>query len=132
MVRVLIIEDDALILRMYQKIFSSQGYHVDVATNGEEGLEKVRSIMPRIVLVDIMMPKLNGLEFLKKLKADPELAHIPVVVLTNLTGIADAESVLELGAVKFISKSDYKPIEVFDIVNDILAGYTRDEIPEVS
>lgn len=129
MAQVLIIEDDELIRRMYQQIFSFRGHDVAVAENGETGLEKAREVKPTMILLDIMMPKLNGLELIKRLKALPELKHIPVIVLTNLMGSADAEAALAAGAVKFVCKSDYSPKEVAEIVEEVLEGYTRDAIP---
>ena len=131
MARVLIIEDDELIRRMYQKILSFRGHDVSTAANGEEGIEQARTYKPTLILLDIMMPKLNGLDMLKQLKALPELEHIPVIILTNLMGTADAEAALSAGAIKYIVKSDYTPKEVIDMVEGILAGYTRNEIPEV-
>jgi len=77
-----------------------------------------------------MMPKMNGLEVLGKMKADPEIKKIPVVVLTNLAGQQDAEKALSMGAVRYIVKSEYEPKQVADIVKEILAGYTRGEIPK--
>ena len=130
MAKILIVEDDALIIRLYQKVFTSQGYEVETAINGEEGLAKARSVKPDLILLDIMMPKLNGLEMLRQLKAIPDVEKIPVVVLTNLSGDADAETALKEGAVKYIVKSDYKPKEIFNIVDGIMAGYTRGEIPK--
>ena len=130
MAKILIVEDDALIIRLYQKVFTSQGYEVETAINGEEGLAKARSVKPDLILLDIMMPKLNGLEMLRQLKAIPDVEKIPVVVLTNLSGDADAETALQEGAVKYIVKSDYKPKEIFNIVDGIMAGYTRGEIPK--
>ncbi len=129
MAKILIIEDDALLSRMYQIVFSSSSYEVEVAANGEIGLDKTRSFKPDLVLLDIMMPKLNGLEVLKRLKADPETKKIPVVVLTNLAGSNDVQAALELGAVRYIVKSENKPGQVDEIVRGILAGYTRNEIP---
>lgn len=131
MPKIVIVEDDLLISRMYQKIFSSGGHQVEVANDGEEGLEKIRTFKPDLVLLDIMMPKLNGLDLLKQLKSIPEMAKTPVVVLSNLAGTADAETALSEGAVKYIMKSDYKPKEVYEIVKGILAGYTRNEVPKV-
>lgn len=103
---------------------------METATNGEEGLAKARSVKPDLILLDIMMPKLNGLEMLRQLKAIPDVEKIPVVVLTNLSGDADAETALQEGAVKYIVKSDYKPKEIFNIVDGIMAGYTRGEVPK--
>lgn len=129
MIKLLIIEDDPLMSRMYQKIFSFEGYAVELAGDGEEGLAKVRTVNPTLILLDIMMPKLNGLEVLDRLKADPELKAIPVVILTNLAGQQDAETALAKGAVKYIIKSEYDPKQVADLVKEILAGYTRNEVP---
>ncbi len=76
-----------------------------------------------------MMPKMNGLEVLEKVKADPETKEIPVVMLTNLAGQKDAETALSKGAVKYIIKSQYEPKQIADMVKEILAGYTRDQVP---
>ncbi|HSX02246.1 MAG TPA: response regulator [Candidatus Saccharimonadia bacterium] len=129
MPKILIIEDDALLSRMYQTIFASNNYEVELATDGQEGLDKARSVNPTLILLDIMMPKLNGMEVLKQLKADPAVANLPVVVLTNLAGNSDVQTALELGAVRYIIKSEHKPKQVEEIVRGILAGYTKDEIP---
>jgi len=131
MAKILIVEDDPLMSRMYQKIFKFEGYDVEMAANGEEGLEKVKSAKPTLILLDIMMPKMNGLEVLEKLKADPATKTIPVVVLTNLAGQSDAEKALSMGAIKYIIKSEYEPKQVANMVKEILAGATRNEVPEV-
>jgi len=129
MAKILIIEDDPLMQRLYQKIFTFEKYEVETAADGEEGLDKARKTKPTLILLDIMMPKMNGLQVLEKLKADPDLKKIPVVMLTNLAGQKDAETALAKGAVKYIVKSEYEPKQVADMVKGILAGYTRDEIP---
>jgi CheY-like chemotaxis protein len=78
------------------------------------------------------MPKMNGLELLEKLKADPATKKIPVIMLTNLAGQADAEKAITLGAVKYIVKSEYEPKQIVNMVKEILAGYTRDQVPNAS
>jgi len=132
MAKILIVEDDPLISRMYQKIFIFEKYDVDVALDGEEGLIKAVSFNPTLILLDIMMPKLNGLQVLEKLKHDDRTKNIPVIILTNLAGQQDAEAALSEGAVKYIIKSQYDPKQIADMVKEVLAGYTRDEIPSVS
>jgi len=131
MTKILIVEDDPLMSRMYRKIFKFEGFDVDFASDGEEGLEKIRSIKPTLVLLDIMMPKMNGLEVLDKVKLDPETRSIPIVMLTNLAGTQDAEAALTKGAVKYIIKSENEPKQVINMVKEILAGYTRNEVPEI-
>jgi CheY-like chemotaxis protein len=129
MAKILVVEDDPLMSRMYQKIFTFEGYEVEMAGDGQEGLDKAREVKPTLMLLDVMMPKLNGLQVLEKIKADPETKAIPVIMLTNLAGEQDAESALTKGAIKYIIKSEHDPKEVADMVKEILAGYTRGEIP---
>jgi CheY-like chemotaxis protein len=128
-VRILITEDDPLMSRMYQKIFSFEGYEVIMADNGQDGLEKARTAKPTLILLDVMMPVMNGLEMLEKLKQDPETKGIPVIMLTNLAGEQDAETALSKGAVKYIVKSEYDPKQISDMVKEVLAGYTRNDVP---
>jgi DNA-binding response OmpR family regulator len=129
MAKILIVEDDPLMSRMYQKIFTFEGYEADMAVDGQEGLDKARTDKPTLILLDVMMPKLNGLQVLEKLKIDPETKAIPVIMLTNLAGEQDAETALSKGAIKYIIKSEHEPKEVADMVKEILAGYTRNEVP---
>ncbi len=129
MTTILIVEDDPLMSRMYQKIFKFEKYDVATAMDGVEGLEKARAVKPTLILLDIMMPKMNGLQVLEKLKADPEMKHIPVVMLTNLAGEKDAETALMNGAAKYIIKSEYEPKAIVNMVKEIIAGYTRDAVP---
>ena len=131
MAKILIIEDDPLMSRMYEKIFKFEGYEVEMAADGEEGLGKIKTAKPTLVLLDIMMPKMNGLQVLEKVKADPETKAVPVVMLTNLAGQQDAEKALSMGAVKYIIKSEYEPKQVANMVKEILAGATRNDVPTV-
>lgn len=130
MAKILIVEDDPLMSRMYQKIFTFEGYDVEMAGDGQEGLEKTKTGKPTIILLDVMMPKMNGLQVLEKLKLDPDTKAIPVIMLTNLAGQQDAETAMSKGAVKYIVKSEYEPKQVANMVKEILAGYTRNEVPK--
>lgn len=127
--QILIVEDDPLMSRLYSKVFGIEGYEVRTALNGEEGLTEVHKAVPTLILLDVMMPKMNGLELLEKLKADPSTKKIPVIMLTNLAGQADAEKAISMGAVKYIVKSEYEPKAIVAMVKEILAGYTRDSVP---
>jgi CheY-like chemotaxis protein len=114
---------------MYQKIFTFEQFEVEVASNGEEALAKVVNFNPDLVLLDVMMPKMNGLQVLDKLKADEKTKNTPVVMLTNLAGQQDAETALAKGAVKYIIKSEYEPKQVVEMVKEVLAGYANNYSP---
>jgi CheY-like chemotaxis protein len=126
----LIVEDDPLMSRMYQKIFTFEKYDVETAANGEEGVDKARKTKPTVILLDIMMPKMNGMQALEKLKSDPDTKNIPVIMLTNLAGDKDAEAALMKGAVKYIVKSEYEPKQIVNMVKEIIAAHSRGDVPE--
>lgn len=129
MTNILIVDDDALMCRMYETKFKTDGYNVSIASDGEQGLSKVREEKPDIVLLDVMMPKMNGLEMLKKLKADKNIKDTPVILLSNVGESEDINKGLEMGAVAYMVKASYTPTQVVQKVKEILAGYKRD-IPE--
>ena len=132
MAKILIVEDDPLISRMYQRVFEFEGFDVKMARNGEDGLNLMKKDKPHLVMLDIMMPKMTGVDVLKEMKATDSLKNLPVVVLTNLSGMKDAETAIDLGAVKFIVKSENKPSQVVRQIKEILKAYTREEIPEAA
>lgn len=120
MVKILIVEDDPLMSKMYQKIFTFEGFEVHIAADGQEGFNLIKSVKPSLILLDVMMPKMNGMEVLEKLKSDNELKTIPVIILTNLAGQQDADMALRKGAIKYIVKSEHEPKELAHIVKEIL------------
>lgn len=126
MPKILIVEDDPLMARMYQKTFTFEQYEVEVANDGQAGLEKAKTVNPNLILLDIMMPKMNGFEVLERLKSDPGTKNIPVVMLTNLAGEQDAEKALSMGAVKYFIKSEYDPKQIVDMVKQVLGNTTQD------
>src|SRR3989344_3994730 len=131
MAKILLIDDDPLLVRMYQKKLENDGYIVSTASDGEQGLVKIGEFQPDLILLDIMMPKMNGLLMLKKLKENPQTAQIPVIMLTNVgSSDQDAEQGLELGAVAYLVKAVNRPSAVVSKVKEILSGYVR-EIPQV-
>ena len=103
---VLVVDDDPLISRMYQKKMAGDGYTVRTATNGEEALGLVQKEKPDVILLDVMMPKMNGVETLKALKGDPDTQAIPVLFLTNLGDKPeDIENAKQLGATDYLVKT---------------------------
>jgi len=119
--RVLIVEDDGFLASIYAQKLEVEGFTVSFATNGEDGLRLTQKDHPDLVLLDLLMPKMNGFEVLEKLKADPELAPIPVLILTNLGQKEDVERCLRLGAAGYVIKAHSLPQETINRVKEILA-----------
>jgi len=119
--RVLIVDDDPLISRMYENKMSADGYEAEVAVNGADALLLVRKNRPDLILLDVMMPKMNGVETLKALKGDEATKSIPVFFLTNLgdnpDDIAKAKA---LGAEDYLVKSQISLKELSEKVKKIV------------
>ena len=118
--KVLLIEDEVLILRMYEKIFAYEGFEVITAEEGNEGIEKAKAERPSIILLDIMMPKMDGLKVLELIKQEPELKDIPVVMLTNLSSDTVIKEAFTKGAAGYLVKSE--------IVNDRIVNEVKQYI----
>ena len=115
MAKILLVEDDTILVEMYQAKFEIEGHDVHVATNGEECLRILKEYQPELILLDILMPKLNGFHVLKEIKKQPGLRQIPVILLTNL-GQAEVDMNQELakalGVNDYLIKSHHTPDEV--------------------
>ena len=114
--KILIVEDDFFIRDIYQKQFTKEGFNVEVSPDAENGLEKVKNEKPNLILLDLMLPKMSGLDLLKILKADTDLKSIPVVILTNLGQDQAIKQGFDLGADGYLIKSAYTPSQ---IVNEV-------------
>jgi CheY-like chemotaxis protein len=117
---VAIVEDDPPIAQMYRIKLELAGYSVEIAADGESGLAMVKKDKPDLILLDIMMPHMNGDEVLKKLRSDPELSDIPVVILTNIANEELQKKIERLGVAGYIQKSDYTPREVLAVVDELM------------
>lgn len=118
--KVLLVEDDKMIIDMYTLKFTQEGYDVLQAENGKDGLEMAKKQNPNIVLLDIILPQMDGFTVLKSLKADANTKDIPVVLLTNLGQDGDVKKGLELGAVDYLIKANFTPSQVVDKVKSLL------------
>jgi len=119
--KILLVEDDVTLVKMYERKFLSDGYDVSVAYDGLEGLDKVTKEKPDLVLLDIMLPKLDGLAMFKKMRSQPETFSTPVILLTNF-GQEDAIfECYKLGAIDYMVKADVTPQQVVDKVKKFLA-----------
>lgn len=117
---ILIIEDDAFLSNIYKTKFEFEGFKVSTADNGQVGLNEARKKKPDLILLDILMPVMDGFTFLEEYKKDKVIKGIPVILLTNLGQKDDVEKGLELGARDYIIKAHFKPSEVVEKVRKIL------------
>ncbi len=118
--KLLLIDDDPLIVRMYERIFEFAGIEAITSQVPSEGLAKATEIKPDLILLDIMMPDMDGIEVLQRLKADDATKAIPVIILTNLSDEKRTQQALKLGAVSVLVKSDFSPKQVVEKVNAAL------------
>lgn len=111
-IRILLIEDEEMLANMYEVKFKNEGFELDKALDGAEGLEKAKTDKPDFILLDIIMPKMDGFSVLKALKEDETTKDVPVMLLTNLGQEEDIEKGKELGAVGYLVKANITPSEV--------------------
>lgn len=119
-VHVLLVEDDVFLAGIYQKKFEMEGYKITTAEDGEKGLAEAKKKKPDIILLDVLLPKMDGFAVLQKLKTDPAVKDIPVILLTNLGQKDDVEKGLEAGASDYLIKAHFKPSEIVDKVKKVL------------
>lgn len=122
--RILIIEDDDVLRDVLAEKLEFSGYVVDRAEDGIVAMEKVRLVKPNLILLDILMPRKNGIEVLEELHADQGLKDIPVIIISNSGQPLEIARAQELGAKDFLIKAVFDPNEVLDKVSRVLAGET--------
>ena len=118
--RILIVEDEPFLIEMYKARFEQEGYLVEVAFNGTTVVESVKKNKPDIVLLDIVMPELDGYAVLRELKTRKDLKFTPVLVFSNLAQEEEIEKGLKLGADKYFIKSEYTPSQLVEEVEKML------------
>ncbi len=118
--QVLIVEDDTTIAGMYQKKFELEGFGVTMAADGEAGVAAAKASAPAVILLDIIMPKMDGFATLQALKEDAATKAIPVILLTNLGQNEDVAKGTKLGAVGYLIKAQLTPAEVVAKVRELL------------
>ena len=118
--KIVIAEDDKFISEMYIAKLSSEGFDVEYAQDGKEAIEKICEIQPDIVLLDILMPKMNGIEVLKKIRADKKIKNTPVIILTNANEKDHVSKAMEMGANDYLIKASFTPDEIVSKIKETL------------
>jgi len=120
MKKILIIEDDKFLRELIVKKLVKEGYEISEAVDGEEGIKKVKEEKPDLVLLDLILPGIDGFEVLSRTKEDPALSQIPVIILSNLGQKEEVERGLKLGAIDYLIKAHFTPGEIIEKIRAIL------------
>ena len=120
MQKILVIEDDKFLRELIVQKLLKEGYEIVEAVEGEEGIKKVTEENPDIILLDIILPGMDGFEVLKKIKEDKKVQHIPVIILSNLGQQDDIDKGIKLGAKDYLIKAEFTPGEIVEKVKNVL------------
>ena len=119
MANVLIVEDNDVLNHAYQVILEKNGHKVEACFNGREALDRLEKFQPEVILLDLIMPKMNGIEFLKNYDVLKEHKDVKVVVLTNVGKDKEIKEAMDLGAYKYILKAHAGPMDLASLVSQI-------------
>jgi len=118
--KILLIEDDPFISDVYITNLRNSGFEVSLASDGKRGLELIKKEKINLILLDLLLPKIDGFAVLKKIKKEPSSKNIPVIILTNLGEKEDIEKGKKLGAIDYLVKISFTPKEVIEKINTYL------------
>jgi CheY-like chemotaxis protein len=131
MAKILIIDDDPTILSTYQLAFSTEGYEVETATNGQEGLDKAKATNPAAIVVDMMMPVMDGKTFLNHLRQDPNFKNTPVIVCTALVPEIGKGDVTQT-ATEYVEKTEVDPLMLIEKIKSYMAATAAPGTPSAA
>jgi len=117
---ILLVEDDPFLIDIYTTKLKEAGFSVEVATDGGEGFKKLKEQLPNLLILDIVLPYIDGWEVLEKIKSDGKLKNLKVVILSNLGQKGEVEKGLKLGATKYLIKAHYTPTQVVEEIKKVL------------
>jgi len=118
--KILIVDDEEVLRRIYSDRLTFEGFDVDTAADGEEALNKIKTAPPRLILLDILMPKINGLQVLEHLNTNAELKKIPVIILSNVANDENIKKALSLGARDYLLKTNFSPNEIISKIKALI------------
>jgi DNA-binding response OmpR family regulator len=122
MKKILIIEDDQIVANVYSNKLAHEGYQTEVALDGESGLKIMRTFQPQLVIVDLMLPKMSGVEVIKQIRSEADFSKLPVIVFSNTYLTNMIQEAWKAGATKCLSKSSSSPKDVLDMVRQAIGA----------
>lgn len=117
---ILVVEDDKFLRELISQKLVKEGYKISEAVDGEEGIKKIKEEKPELVLLDLILPGIDGFEVLAQAKADPATEKIPIIILSNLGQREDIERGLKLGATDYLIKAHFTPGEIIEKIKKII------------
>jgi DNA-binding response OmpR family regulator len=120
MPKILIVEDDRFLRELIARKLKNEGFEVLEAVDGEEGFKRIKEEKPDLVLLDLILPGIDGFEVLARMKEDPTLISIPVIILSNLGQREEVEKGLKLGAIDYLIKAHFTPGEIIEKIKNIV------------
>ena len=118
--KILIVEDDKFLRELIARKLTDEGFEIVEAVDGEDGIKKIKETKPDLVLLDLILPNIDGFEVLSRVKGDVSLASIPIIILSNLGQKEEVEKGLELGAADYLIKAHFTPGEIIEKIKNIL------------
>ena len=131
MSKILLIENEAFLRKLYSEFLSMSKYEVHSAENGRQGLDKLESVSPDLIILDIKMPVMDGAEFLSFVKKDIKFRNVPVLLLTGVPNQEEINQCLDLGAVSYVEKSTH-PVDLLNKIENILTKKVKEKISPVT
>jgi CheY-like chemotaxis protein len=129
MKKILIIEDDPIVAHIYQTRLEKEGYEVEIAPDGQSGFYRVHEFKPDAVLLDLMLPRMNGVEILKKIRSQSQFAQTPVIVFTNAYVPNMIHESFQAGATQVFNKATLTPRQIIDAIQNAIAFATGAPLP---
>ena len=117
---ILVVEDDKFLRELITRKLSEEGYNTVEAVDGEDGARKIKEEMPDLVLLDLILPGMDGFEVLANIKQDPKTSPVPIIVFSNLGQTEDVEKGMKLGAIDYMVKAHFTPVEIIEKVKKAL------------
>lgn len=122
MAKILLVEDDQILAKLYQAKFQKEGFETDLAFDGQEGIDHLKTFKPDLIILDLIMPRVDGFSFLRRINEDPDLnsQNIPILVLSNLGQESDIKKAIDIGAKDFFIKADISLSQMVEKVRKYL------------
>jgi two-component system, OmpR family, alkaline phosphatase synthesis response regulator PhoP len=121
--KILIVEDEKILSEMYTEKFQQAGFEVVSAPEAEDGLEVAKAEKPDLIILDILLPKGDGISFLQKMKEEPGLSSVPVVVFSNFDDPETKKTAFRLGVKDYLIKTNHTPREIIEKIKEVLSTY---------